>query len=150
MAAPPEAAQVDLRLFGCCHGAQVASTAGVSVRKHDGVERRVLVLSRHFCGDLYKWVGPFATQVLLTSHHVKAKLESLKHSYAAVESFADFDGSALVELRAAQLHKQAPFTHVVALIEQELLRAARIRELLGIKVSLFLVLFFIVPHCSLS
>jgi hypothetical protein len=128
---------------GCRFGVQVTSTAGVSVRKHDGVERRVLVVSRHFCGELHKWVGPFSMQVLLTSRDVKSKLESMKHAYAAVEAFDNFDSSALVEWRAVQLHKQHNFTHVVALIEQELLRAARIRELLGIKVVLAFVSCFL-------
>lgn len=52
--------------------------------------------------------------------------------FAVVETFPNMAANDLVEKRALELHRARPFDRIVALSEVDLLRAARLRERLGL------------------
>jgi hypothetical protein len=96
----------------------------------DGEERKqperthhVLFVSKYsFAFD--KWISRKHVKVLLTSTGVKDALPlSAKSAYKVIEGFDNFEVNGLVELRALQLHAEHKFTHVVALSEEDLIRA---------------------------
>ena len=82
------------------------------------------------------WLGPDNQAVLLTdAGAVSSDPEVRAHQlagYAHVEVVEDWHFNPAVELSAIRLHAEVPFDRVIAVSEFELLRAARVREVLGL------------------
>ncbi|MGW5096237.1 ATP-grasp domain-containing protein [Streptomyces nodosus] len=83
-----------------------------------------------------KWIGGAHEAVLLTdevavSADPKTRSEQLA-GYTHVEILPDFHFNPLVELHALELHRKMDFNRVIALSEFDILRAARLRELMGL------------------
>lgn len=106
----------------------------------DGEERKqpekahsVLIVSKYsFAFD--KWLSRKHVKVLLTSKEAQEGLPlSAKSAYKHIEGFSGWDLNGLVEQRALELHREHKFTHVVALSEEDLIRAARLRQALGVR-----------------
>ena len=106
----------------------------------DGVERkqpekahRVVILSKYsFSFDT--WLSKKHVKVLLTSSEVAKSLPfAATSAYRKLEGFDNYEVNGNVERRALELHAELNFTHVVALCEEDLIRAARLRQALGIR-----------------
>jgi len=94
------------------------------------MKKTALLLTRHFVAC--EWVSQDIIKVLFAPAFIEHQItKEHAKAYAHIEYFKDFR-SGLVELKAEQLHQQYHFTHVVALEEENLIRAARIRESFGL------------------
>ncbi|MCX4723186.1 ATP-grasp domain-containing protein [Streptomyces sp. NPDC090052] len=99
---------------------------------------RFLVLNRTpLSGRRFpEWIGDRHEAVLLTdaaavSADPAVRAEQLA-GYAHVEIAHDFHFNPLMEQHALELHRETPFDRVIALSEFDILRAARLRGLLGV------------------
>ncbi|HWT06213.1 MAG TPA: ATP-grasp domain-containing protein, partial [Xanthomonadales bacterium] len=72
----------------------------------------------------HAWLGEWQEPIVVFS----LRSEADDQRYALVERFASFDADGLAEERAVALHERYGFTHVFALSEYDLIRAARLRE----------------------
>lgn len=101
-----------------------------------GPENQVVLILSKYLNGYHDWIQKKAVKVLFTTPYTKSVMnpKDQKH-YAHIETFDDYDTTGLIEYMAVKLHKQFAFTHVVALIEEDIIRAARIREALKIKVG---------------
>ncbi|MFI9154161.1 hypothetical protein [Streptomyces sp. NPDC053367] len=83
-----------------------------------------------------EWIGDAHEAVLLTDEAaVSADPETRSEQlagYTHVEILPDFHFNPLVELHALDLHRKLGFDRVIALSEFDILRAARLRELMGL------------------
>jgi hypothetical protein len=94
---------------------------------------RVLVLHRSSLkrARLREWLGPDAT-ICLIQNAAKLDVDPSDMPYDVVVPVADYDRSGLVEFEARRLHEECAFDRIVAFSEYDLLRAARLRAVLGI------------------
>ncbi|MGH7295001.1 MAG: ATP-grasp domain-containing protein [Polyangiaceae bacterium] len=67
-----------------------------------------------------------------TEEHRARTLGELSDVFRSIHFFDDLGTNDRVELEAIRLHEESPFTRVVATGEDDLLRAARLRELFGV------------------
>eukprot|EP01124_Arcella_intermedia_P027515 TRINITY_DN5398_c0_g1_i5.p1 TRINITY_DN5398_c0_g1~~TRINITY_DN5398_c0_g1_i5.p1 ORF type:complete len:332 (-),score=68.76 TRINITY_DN5398_c0_g1_i5:1131-2126(-) len=107
---------------------------GFGVKATSSSAKAVLVVSRSW-RTLYGWVSENVKIVLVTSKSLRKQFsfEDCK-SYAEVIAFEDLN-SGIVDLKIQQLHQKYNFTAIVCLGEEDLLRCARLRKLLGIQDS---------------
>lgn len=115
-------------------GSAIVSNAVTRTAAAPRGERRVLCLLRNFCA-VHEWLHPSVQLWLLTDPAVEAKLPpAARARFAEIVVVANFVRSGLVELDACAMHARVPggFTHVLALVEEDLLRAARLREAWGL------------------
>jgi len=93
----------------------------------------VLFITQHW--SCYEWVSEHITKVLFVPEESLKQMEEsnpdAKTHFKHIETFKKLN-SGLVELKALQLHAVYHFTHVVCLSEDNLIRGAKIREMLGI------------------
>lgn len=68
--------------------------------------------------------------VLLTS---KTYADHFTKGYKKVFSFENYDFNSAVEFKALQLYEESPYRFVIATAERDILRAAKIREYLGLE-----------------
>lgn len=66
------------------------------------------------------------------NHTTPEEAAALRQRYARIETFESYDNNGNVERLARQIHAETPITRIVALSEQDVLRAARLREQLGL------------------
>ncbi|HEX2581656.1 MAG TPA: hypothetical protein VHL08_06745 [Dongiaceae bacterium] len=75
--------------------------------------------------------------VVLTSaerlNFFREEISQFQDRYAYIESFAQYELNGMVEYRAMELHKRFHFSHVVAMTEFDLGRAARLRRRFGLR-----------------
>ncbi|MGG4551422.1 ATP-grasp domain-containing protein [Paenibacillus humicus] len=92
----------------------------------------ILILHKpqNFSSDYFQWLRELGTELVVFTANPSFKS---KEAYYLVKFFVDYDDSNLVELEAIELNKSCHFTHVIALYEEDIIRAARIREYLGIE-----------------
>ncbi|MER7172986.1 ATP-grasp domain-containing protein [Streptomyces mesophilus] len=95
---------------------------------------RALVLNRAAFGgtSFTRHLGPDWQVSLVGEPDAVRAAEASGDRYEQLVPVADYLESSQVELTAYRLHQERPFDMVVALAEFDLLRAARLRELLGI------------------
>jgi biotin carboxylase len=99
---------------------------------------KFLILNRHplVRRDYCRWLGPAHEAVLVTDTTVlspdAAAREAELAGYAHVEIVEDFDFNPLVEHRVLALHEKFGFDRIIAPREYDILRAARLREFLGL------------------
>eukprot|EP01125_Pyxidicula_operculata_P018659 TRINITY_DN6644_c0_g1_i1.p1 TRINITY_DN6644_c0_g1~~TRINITY_DN6644_c0_g1_i1.p1 ORF type:complete len:492 (+),score=104.84 TRINITY_DN6644_c0_g1_i1:10-1485(+) len=94
----------------------------------------VLILSKNWTA--YTWLSPEIKKVLLTSKEADKERRELgsrnaQTAYAHVEVVDDYENG-IVEWKALELHKKFFFTHVIVLSENDLIRGARIRSMIGL------------------
>jgi len=91
----------------------------------------ILILHKplNFSSDYFQWLGELETELVVFTANRSFKN---KEDYCLVKVFEDYDDNNLVELEAVELNMIYKFTHVIALYEEDIIRAARIREYLGI------------------
>eukprot|EP01129_Flabellula_baltica_P008025 TRINITY_DN3159_c0_g1_i1.p1 TRINITY_DN3159_c0_g1~~TRINITY_DN3159_c0_g1_i1.p1 ORF type:complete len:470 (-),score=98.82 TRINITY_DN3159_c0_g1_i1:45-1454(-) len=102
---------------------------------YQGPQRTALFISTQW--SIAEWVSDDVIKVMFLTkegyddlvHNYSDKMDSLH--VAHFEVFDDLTSGA-VELRAMQLHRTFRFTHVVCIAEEQLIRGAKIREMLGI------------------
>lgn len=94
----------------------------------------VLILSRLGPGAKYatnflEWLSEYPEPKYMFTD---SKYADQFTGYAQVKGFNNYDANGLVEIEAVKFGKKQTLSHVIALDERDLLRAARIREELGI------------------
>jgi hypothetical protein len=83
----------------------------------------VLIIS-HLAYSFDKWLAKSFVKVLLTSSQTAQSLPlGAKKAFQVVEGFDGFTHNSLVELRAMQLHATYKFHRIVAISEEDMLRA---------------------------
>ncbi|MDG4807553.1 ATP-grasp domain-containing protein [Micromonospora sp. WMMD1120] len=92
----------------------------------------VLVLNRYSLANTpyQAWLGEPGPIVVVTDDTVTAGADLSR--YAEVVPIADYEHNPMVELTALRLHQRHRFDSVVAMSEADVLRAARLREAMGI------------------
>ncbi|MFI7544685.1 hypothetical protein [Actinoplanes sp. NPDC049599] len=95
---------------------------------------RALVLSRSPFGstNYAQVMGPEWQVSVIGDDRAIRQAESYDEPYDQLVAVPDYNESPAVELAAHRLHRRRPFDTIVALSEYDVLRAARLRELLGI------------------
>lgn len=99
---------------------------------------KFLILNRHPLArrDYCRWLGPAHEAVLVTDTTVLSSDASAREAelagYAHVEIVENFDFNPLVEHRILALHEKFGFDRIIAPREFDILRAARLREFLGL------------------
>ncbi len=76
-----------------------------------------------------KWLEDLNEELLLLTTD---KLAGDFKGYARIESFKDYDTNNAIEWKALELYSQHPYHTVIATAERDILRAAKIRQFLGI------------------
>ncbi|WP_410670089.1 hypothetical protein [Amycolatopsis sp. cmx-4-68] len=99
---------------------------------------KFLILNRHPLArrDYCRWLGPAHEAVLVTDTTVLSPDAAVREAelagYAHVEIVETFDFNPLVEHRVLALHEKFGFDRIIAPREYDILRAARLREFLGL------------------
>ena len=92
----------------------------------------ILVLAT-YAFPFHEWISSKNRRVLFTDTTNKKHMDApVIKKFEHVEFFDSFSTSGLVELRALELQSKFRFTHVVFQAEQDVIRAARIRQSLGL------------------
>ncbi len=104
-------------------------------RPEPPTSRSILLISR-YSYPFEKWLAKSFIKIMLTSVEAGSKLPlGAVKGYTKIESFPDFTTNPAIETRALELHKQYKFDAVISISEEDILRAARIRELLGVGIN---------------
>jgi hypothetical protein len=93
----------------------------------------ILILNR-FPARLCKfteWLAPLCEELFLFTPDVTVN-DFQDKGYAVVKGFDNYMHNGLIEIEALRLHQERPFRAVIALDESDILRAARLRERLGL------------------
>jgi hypothetical protein len=95
-------------------------------------QNAVLILGRYIF-PFHEWIGAEYKRILFTSSEFKKSIPHYQaRHFAHIEYFDNYETNMCVELKAAELHKKYGFSRIVYQAEQDVLRAAQIRELLGL------------------
>ncbi|MGZ4113293.1 MAG: ATP-grasp domain-containing protein, partial [Tumebacillaceae bacterium] len=94
----------------------------------------ILILNR-FRASMCKfseWLAPLNEELYVFMPELGVADFLAQGGYALVKGFDDYRNDGLVEIEALRLHRERPFRAVIALDEADVMRAARIRERLGL------------------
>jgi len=95
---------------------------------------RVAILSRRAIGQMpyAHWLADLDAELLLYAEDTPANRAADTAGYATVELFADWKRNRAVDLAVLDAHARAPLDRIVALSECDVVRAAELRERLGL------------------